>query len=613
MKTNKREFLSCQLLLCFCAIIAITWNIEISRLGNAPDSDITNATLPQAMAFNTLLGACMLSIIAVLPPLVRWLPYAAILTLILALEFLAILFLSTSKLFYEKTGSYLDIELVIYSIKNFEQLGALLAESAGPAFIIDLLIPPTVLLACCISANHIVLAKNKFFPNAIGTTTALAVVISTAFATTNANATHTYNGVLYSSIFSAELPFINHDKPSAMYSPSIADTTIEQKMNIFIFVLESFRSDLINKRDEAGNEITPFLNKASIDFQFFRNNYTTISHTSKALVGIHCGMFASLAMKIDESRPDSLMNECLPKFLSARGYSTAFIQSAYGRFENRPQLVKNMGFANFVGGEDLKEKGARTLGYFNHDDDYLIAEARNIIERIPPPVYMTTLNSLTHHPYHLPDQHCETIGSTGNEAKKCYLRTAKYVDKHISKMMQLLKEKRLYDDSLIIITGDHGEAFGEHGKFQHDEVPYDEVVKTPLWIKYPDHEPGVSDRLSQHTDIYPTILNLLGIQAIGTLPGKSLIKSGHQSIYTFCWYKPSCMTRVEESGKKYIVNFKSGEVLLFDLAADPGENRAAFISHFRDTTYEAMKPLINFKSDIDHYWKISKAEHAPSI
>lgn len=610
MKSDKIEYLSCQLLLCFCAITAITLNIEISRLSSSLNSDLINASLPQAMAFNILLGACMLSVIAALPPLVRWIPFAAIFTAILTIEFLAMLFLCTSKVFYEKTGSYLDIELVTYSIRNLDQLGSLLVESAGHATIINLLISSAGLLLCCISANYIVVNQNKYASSSIGLTTALAVITSTVFATTSANATHTYNGVLYSSLFSAELPFISQEKPSIIHAPIISKNTTKQKTNIFIFVLESFRSDLIYEKDDGDNEITPFLNGASKEFWYYRNNYTTISHTSKALIGIHCGMFASLRMNISESQPGSIMNECLPKTLAERGYSTAFIQSAYGRFENRPQLVKNMGFTHFIGGEDLKKKGARTLGYFNHDDDYLLTEARYILDKLPRPIYLTTLNSLTHHPYHLPKQHCKNTASTDKEIKKCYLRAAKYVDTHIAKMIQLLKEKGLYEDSIIVITGDHGEAFGEHGRFQHDEVPYNEVTKTPLWIKYPSQKPRVSDQLSQHIDIYPTILNLLGIQVKGTLPGKNLTESGHQSIYTFCWYKPSCMTRVEESGRKYIMNFKSGEVLLFDLIADPEEHRAVSTTHFRHVAYKEMQPLIHFKSNIDHYWTTIRVENA---
>lgn len=602
MKSEKQDFFIHQPIIYFCATLLFLWSIEFSRLGNNSTPFLQNSNLLYAIALDTLYGASILSIAVLCHFLSKKLPFNLLLSLLLTIEALLIFFFSTTDIFFQKTGSHLDLDLVMYSLRNIDHLGGLLAESAGPVALVKLFIPIFLIIpGSVIAASY--LEGSERTAKVVGIGTTFLIVVALGLFISNARTIYSYKGILHSSLFSSKLlsaQQVAHGG-NLMYSPRLPNTPSRSRPNIFIFVLESFRADLIKSRKPAGTEITPYLNSLDREFLYFDNNYTTVSHTSKALIGIQCGMFANLTMDITEARPHGTMRECLPQILSMQGYSTAFIQSASGRFENRKQLVSNLGYSTFVAGEHLQAKGARMIGYFNHDDALLVDEAKAILETAESPILLTALTSITHHPYHLPSENCK--GASAAAAKACYLKAAGYADSYIARMMQLLKQKGLYDEALIIITGDHGEGFGEHSRFQHDEIAYQEVTRTPLWIKFPGKGAGVSNRLSQHIDIYPTVLNLIGLPFQGNLPGKDLYAPGHDYVVTFCWYNPSCMARVDATGRKSIADLRSGEVRIFDLIKDPLEKQPIQTFHFTNTPSPDMQSMVAAKLGVDQYWR----------
>jgi len=69
--------------------------------------------------------------------------------------------------------------------------------------------------------------------------------------------------------------------------------------------------------------------------------------------------------------------------------------------------------------------------------------------------------------------------------KERYPKEVEYVTERIAEIMKILKENRIFDDSLIIVTSDHGQLLGEHGRISHGTFLYDELLRVPLLIKYP--------------------------------------------------------------------------------------------------------------------------------
>ena len=96
-----------------------------------------------------------------------------------------------------------------------------------------------------------------------------------------------------------------------------------------------------------------------------------------------------------------------------------------------------------------------------------------------------------------------------------YIDRIRLIDRAIGQIRNTLIELNQWDDTLLIVLGDHGEAFFEHGSQRHGYIPFNEVLKVPLIVSYPnllrDGDTRVIDGLVWHLDILPTISSLTGV------------------------------------------------------------------------------------------------------
>ena len=113
-----------------------------------------------------------------------------------------------------------------------------------------------------------------------------------------------------------------------------------------------------------------------------------------------------------------------------------------------------------------------------------------------------------------------------------YNHEIKQMDRSIGELFKFLKKHEVYDNSLIIITADHGESFGEHGLMLHTPAVYEELVKVPLIIKYPkDHyKKGRLPTPISLVDIMPEVLTVVGIPVPQRVQGVSFSQKHHDVI-----------------------------------------------------------------------------------
>jgi len=187
--------------------------------------------------------------------------------------------------------------------------------------------------------------------------------------------------------------------------------------------------------------------------------------------------------------------------------------------------------------------------------------------------------------------------------KSFYCETIRYNDEKIGELVERLKQKGTYEDTLFILFGDHGDSFMEHGEYGHCSIPYNEVIKIPLIIKFPGQKYAgreVSENVST-MDIYPTILEMLGagIDSMG-VDGQSLlsylngaVKDNERKIFTECLYKTDLYSAALIKGsQKYLRQELRGsrfrriarkisffprwfEEKQFDLGKDPKEEKGS--------------------------------------
>lgn len=162
---------------------------------------------------------------------------------------------------------------------------------------------------------------------------------------------------------------------------------------------------------------------------------------------------------------------------------------------------------------------------------------------------------------------------TYEELVSLYEASLAFVDYNVGLLMDFLNKKRL-TDTILIITADHGQSIAEHKILDHSGL-YEEIIHIPLILYTNTIVKSRVDKLVQHVDIAPTILELLDIyheEYIELSDGKSLLdlkKNGRN--YAFSVTKNE-FSVVSKEGFKYIYNYQNGKKEFYDINNDPSEN-----------------------------------------
>jgi arylsulfatase A-like enzyme len=220
---------------------------------------------------------------------------------------------------------------------------------------------------------------------------------------------------------------------------------------------------------------------------------------------------------------------------------------------------------------------------------------------VVPPPFNTRFPGRDPHFKRLPDHMWLTFGVNGGQrqistAERRHLVSQydggiAYEDEQIGSLIARLRELGLYENTLIVITGDHGEALGEHDLMQHAVGSvYQDLVHVPLLIKYPkQHEARQSDALASQVDLMPTVLDLVGVALPTGVQGRTLRlpRTGESdAVYSDAIAPLSLfqnprfrgIRRGIFAGSWKLITWTQGPPELYDLAADPEETRNLYRS-----------------------------------
>jgi arylsulfatase A-like enzyme len=159
------------------------------------------------------------------------------------------------------------------------------------------------------------------------------------------------------------------------------------------------------------------------------------------------------------------------------------------------------------------------------------------------------------------------------------------VDQELIKpILSMLKKLNIYNNTIIVITSEHGEEFNEHGGLCHGMKFYDELIHVPLIIKIPHYKRGKRIKaLVQSIDIMPTIFEIIGVTIPHYVQGKSfyaLIKNRKiNSIHKYVYGYNNEFSYLRSLKWKLIIHNNSNYVELYNLKKDPGEKRNIYSSN----------------------------------
>jgi arylsulfatase A-like enzyme len=179
------------------------------------------------------------------------------------------------------------------------------------------------------------------------------------------------------------------------------------------------------------------------------------------------------------------------------------------------------------------------------------------------------------------------------ELQRLYDSEIALTDREVGRVLDFLRNKGRYDSSIVVLAGDHGEEFLDHGALDHTKTLYDELMHVPLIVKLPGRPPSTVDSPVALVDVFPTIADWLELELPKDARGTSLI-SNAAALPRPIFLETLRLRRlrgVVQGNMKLIVDLDSGEVQLFDLATDPQE--ATNLSAERPEQVDALRRVVD--------------------
>jgi uncharacterized protein len=283
--------------------------------------------------------------------------------------------------------------------------------------------------------------------------------------------------------------------------------------NIIWLTSESWRADTLNE------EIMPNAWQFAKTATRYTQNYSTGNGTRAGVFGMMMGMPASYWFQfLQEQRGAAIID-----VMRQQDYQMRFFTSALFSY---PEFDKTI-FAQVPAEKMQALQNSGKLGWQN--DQQNITNLLSFIDKrdTAKPFFTFMFFESPHARYYFPpeaviakpyrdDLNYATLSKTALRAdivpiKNRYINSVHHLDMQFARVFDYLKKNNLQDNTIVILVGDHGEEFMEHGFWGHNSTFVNEQVRTPLVIYTPNKAPEIADKLTSHADIVPTLMPLLGV------------------------------------------------------------------------------------------------------
>ncbi len=352
-------------------------------------------------------------------------------------------------------------------------------------------------------------------------------------------------------------------------------------LSVVIIMLESVSRDRMPQYG-YGRNVTPNIDKFAQDSIVFNNTFSTSTHSDYAqpsflssrytLTGSYRNFF-----NLDYRRSflwDSLKKE---------NYATAYISSQNDNWANMIDYynIENLDVYSYSLTDGEYDYGA---GDAKKDYDEVTANKSKVwLGNASGPLFLYVNLQATHYPYSYPQNNSvfkpDTVsGSTNyfkiaegdyNNSVNMYDNSLLYVDKQVGLLLDSMKEKGLYNNSIIVLTSDHGETLDvKHGYLRHGFGVYREENLVPMFIKIPGQEHRIINDNVRHIDVLPTILDVLNLSIPAEMQGVPMMKD--QEIFVFA-QNQNFKIGIIKNNFKYIIDMNDYTLEAYNLTIDPHE------------------------------------------
>lgn len=376
-------------------------------------------------------------------------------------------------------------------------------------------------------------------------------------------------------------------------APRVRGPERAKGLSLVLITIDTLRADL----SFAGypKPISPNLARLAERSTVYENAYALASYTGKSVGPLMIGKYPSETL-----RDGNHFNTYLPSnvFVSERmqdaGIQTLGVTSLWYL---GPRSGTSQGF-------DVWDMSAKPAGGGEKDNsitsDKVTDAAIRVLQARKDAPYFLWVHYLDPHAEYLPHPEAPDFHEAGHEVRSRYDAEVWFTDREVGRLLDFIEQDRAAASTAVVVTADHGEAFGDHGMSFHGREIWESLVRVPMIVHYPK-APG--QRITQkrsHIDLAPTFLDILGLPGTDEMQGQSLVPEvqgtappEERDVYIDMPLGPfnglrRALIHGPTPGMK-LLHFGAQQYQLYDLSTDPAE------------TIDLSKDKDKFKPMLDAY------------
>ena len=372
--------------------------------------------------------------------------------------------------------------------------------------------------------------------------------------------------------------------------------------NVIVILIDTIRADVFEPIGGEGSLVkTPVFDALSKESTVFTTAYTPENWTKPSVASVLTGLYPSTHGTKADADTVSQDADLLSEQLKAAGFETAsfvangYVSEKYGFLQGWDAHTNYIRQSLNSSAENVYDDAIEWVEKRKDKDKPFFLYIQTIDPHVPYKVDEKYTNLYHPNPYPksigrtLSGKHQQEIRKKPlpeNElawVKALYFGEVTYHDEHMGRFLEDMRTRGILDNSLLVITNDHGEELNEHDKLGHGHSLYDEVIRAPLLMRFPGRfEAGaqIADPV-ELIDIAPTVLDVLGMEPAEDHDGFSLMPLVEGAPLTRPYYAMTEFLEGQRSVRvgswKMIVSGNSTQ--LFHIPSDPTEQKELSDTH----------------------------------
>ncbi|MFC1504284.1 LTA synthase family protein [Spirochaetota bacterium] len=380
-----------------------------------------------------------------------------------------------------------------------------------------------------------------------------------------------------------------------------------KQYNIVYIFMESFGSKYVN-RINAQYNCTPFFDSLSKKGLLFSRCYANGFQTPNGLLAGLCSTYPFFEDKLFVKRPGTSV---LPvsTILKKYGYTTFYGIGSDLEYDNRRFIFKDRWkFDKIISRKDFPDT-ADQFGWGVHDK-HMYEKALTEIKSLKEPFFCVLLTLSSHYPFDIPRDFLKKNKLNYDTCLDRFIASLHYADSALKYFFNEIQKQSFFKDTIFIITSDTGEDISNSRSYHSKRTSLTEAYhRIPLLFFTPDNyiKPGLNTTICSQVDICPSLIDILGINALTPWVGRSLFKKHADNFAYMRTCYDDMLSGIIYKNFKIIYNYKKEKYLVYDINDDFNEkllidyNNYLFINNIK-TLLHSINNVYNSLLLEDRLW-----------